>query len=352
MTKMPRSSERCTFGSAVADGLRDRDIGHIDAQTASRAVSGENKLKLSQLRAVLAVAEHGSLRAAGRHLDVAQPAITRSIREIEQELGVTLFERHAKGVRLTEIGVAFLRRASAVQSELRRAREEIEQLKGRGTGEVSVALSTASSLSLMPAAVAAFRKHYPDAILKISESFFQPIEAELLSGNTDFYVGPLDMQSASPQFTVEKLFDNRRLVLVRKGHPLSAARSLHDLMKADWVRPALSERGTDGDFDLMFREHGLAMPNVVLHARSALITLLAVANSDLLTILPQQWLTFQPTANLFQALDLREPLMAAPICIVRRQDMPLTPLAERFSDLMRRAAENYVRRRGSEGRLG
>lgn len=309
-------------------------------------------MKLSQLRDVLAVAEHGSLRAAGRHLDVAQPAITRSIREIEQELGAALFERHAKGVRLTEIGSAFLRRASAVQSELRRAREEIEQLKGRGTGGVSVALSTASSLSLMPAAVTAFRKRYPNAVLKIAESFFQPVEAELLSGNIDFYVGPLDMAAASPQFTVEKLFDNRRLVLVRRGHPLSSARSLHELTAADWVRPALSERGTDGDFDLMFREHGLEMPNVVLHARSALITLLAVANSDLLTILPQQWLDFQPTANLFQALDLREALLAAPVCIVRRQDMPLTPLAERFSDLMRRTAENYVRRRDGGARLG
>ena len=53
-------------------------------------------MKLSQLRDVLAVAEHGSLRAAGRHLDVAQPAITRSIQELEKELGVALFERFAE----------------------------------------------------------------------------------------------------------------------------------------------------------------------------------------------------------------------------------------------------------------
>jgi LysR family transcriptional regulator of abg operon len=91
-------------------------------------------MKLSQLRDVVAVSETGSLRAAGRHLGIAQPAITRSIREIEHELGVTLFERHAKGVRLTDIGRAFVRRAESVQSELRRAEEEIAQLKGRLTG--------------------------------------------------------------------------------------------------------------------------------------------------------------------------------------------------------------------------
>ena len=98
-------------------------------------------MKLSQLQHVLAVSEMGSLRGAGRHLGIAQPAITRSIRDIEQELGATLFERHAKGVRLTEIGKAFLARAHAVQAELVRAKDEVEQLKGRLSGKASMIAS-------------------------------------------------------------------------------------------------------------------------------------------------------------------------------------------------------------------
>ena len=100
-------------------------------------------MKLSHLRDILAVSERGSLRAAGRYLGVAQPAITRSIREIEHELGVPLFERHAKGVRLTAMGEVFVRRAATIDSELRRAREEINQLRGRATGQVAIAMSTA-----------------------------------------------------------------------------------------------------------------------------------------------------------------------------------------------------------------
>ena len=149
-------------------------------------------MQLGHLRDVVAVAQLGSLRAAGRHLGVAQPAITRSIRESEHELGVSLFERHAKGVRLTTMGTAFVRRAEAVAAELQRARDEIEQMKGRTTGEVSCALSTASTMALMPDAVATFRKRYPDAVLKISESMFQPIEASVIDGSIDFYVGPID----------------------------------------------------------------------------------------------------------------------------------------------------------------
>ena len=180
-------------------------------------------MKLSHLRDVMVVAEFGSLRAAGRHLGIAQPAITRAIREIEQELGVTLFERHAKGVKLTTMGQAFLRRAEAVQSELRRAREEIEQLKGRSTGQVSIAVSPAVSIAVMPPAMGYFRKRFPDALLRVSENLFQPVETDILDGKIDFYVGPLDPTITSTQLAVEKLFDNQRVAIARKGHALIGA---------------------------------------------------------------------------------------------------------------------------------
>lgn len=304
-------------------------------------------MKLSHLRDIVAVAEMGSLRAAGRHLGIAQPAITRSIREIEQELGVTLFERHAKGVRLTTMGTAFVKRAEAVKAEIQRAREEIEQLKGRTTGEVAFAASTASSMALMPRAVTLFRERYPDAVLKISESLFQPIEAEVIDGTIDFYVGPLDENYVSAHLNIERLFNNQRIVVARKGHRLAGARTLEELAGAQWVRPTLSPRNTDGDFDTMFERKGLPAPQIVIHARSALVTLLTVANSDLLTILPQQWLEFEPTANVIQRIDIAEPMIAAPVCIVRRCDMPLTPMAEHLSDVVRRVALTYAAKKAA-----
>ena len=205
-----------------------------------------------------------------------------------------------------------------------------------------MAMSTASSLSLMPSAVAMFRKRHPDAVLKIAESFFQPAEADLLSGAIDFYVGTLEVPVTPQQFLVEKLFDNRRIVLARKGHPLASARHLADLTNAGWVRPLLSEATTKGDFDVIFEKRGLPRPKVFIHARSVLMTLLSVASTDLLTILPRQWLDFPFIGDLYDAIDLDEPLTSAPICIVRRQDMPLTPLAQSFCDMIRRAGVHYA----------
>jgi DNA-binding transcriptional LysR family regulator len=300
-------------------------------------------MKLNHLRDVLAVAEYGSLRAAGRHLRIAQPAISRSIREMEHELGVALFERNVKGAKLTSTGMAFIKRARAIQSEVQRARDEIEQIKGHSTGEVSVGMSTASAMVIMPAVLQDFRKRFPDSVLKMSETLFQPIEPELLDGTVDFYVGPLDPDYSSPQLSVEWLFENRRMVMARKGHPLASATSLKQLVDAKWIRPTLSTRNTEADFDIDFEQLGLPKPNVVLHARSALITLIAVTSSDLLTVLPKQWLDIAETANLLCALDIVEPMYVPPMCIVRRHDMPLTPMAEHFCDLIRRAGTQYAK---------
>jgi LysR family transcriptional regulator, regulator of abg operon len=301
-------------------------------------------MKMNQLRDFLAVARWGSLRAASRHLGVAQPAITRSIRDLEQELSVALFDRHAKGISLTAPGRAFVLRVEVLESDLRRAREEVLQLAGHSTGEVSAAFSTATSIALLPHAVSGFQKRFPDGILKIQEGLFQAYEAEIANGSIDFWVGPLEESSASSHFSVEKLFENQRYVLLRKGHPLSSARSLAELAGARWIRPALSSRFTEGDFLAAFERLGLPAPKIVMHTPSAFITVLVVANSDLLTILPQQWTKLSFAADLFQTLDINEPsvMRASTICIVRRTGLSLTPMAEYLCDLVRRAAVSYV----------
>ena len=300
-----------------------------------------NAMKLSHIRDVLAVAEAGSLRAASRQLGITQPSITRSIRDTEHELGVTLFIRRANGVTLTEMGEIFTRRATAVQSELRRVREELEQAKGNHVGQVSVAMGIASSIALMPAILPGFQKTYPHALLKVTESLFQPIEHDILSGEIDFFVGPLDQMLSTTSLLVEKLFDNRRVVVARQDHPLAGATTLAELRGARWIRPSFSTRYGEADFETMFERAGLPQPEIVMHTRSALATLLAVSHSDLLTVLPTQWLDFSHTAERVQAIALTEALHSAPVCIVRRGDMPLTPLAEHLCDLTRKAGLNY-----------
>lgn len=294
-------------------------------------------MKLSQLRDVIAVAERGSLRAAARHLGLAQPAITRSIQEIERELGVALFERQAKGMVLTPMGELFVRRANAVQGELRRARDEIDQLRGQTTGRISVGLSTVSHIALLPRALDMFRARYPEVFLDFAEGLFPTMEAALKDGNLDFYVGPLPETQLPKDFAVEKLFDNERVILARQGHPLARAQSLRELVDAGWITTSITVQH-NAELAPLFERHGLPEPKIRMRAHSALTMIVAAANSDLLTMLPKQWCEFPWTTALLQVIEVKEALPAPAMHIVRRARLPLTPAAEYLCDLMRRAA--------------
>jgi DNA-binding transcriptional LysR family regulator len=298
-------------------------------------------MKIHHLRDVLAVAERGSLHAAARHLGIAQPALSRSIRELERELGAALFERRATGVVVTAIGERFIRRASAAQSELRRAREEVGQILGQALGSVSVCLSTVPHIALLPDALRPFRERYPGIHLDIFEGVFPTIERALRDGTLDCYIGPPPGMPATSGLLVEKLFDNTRVIIGRKGHPLAHARTLRDLVDAEWITTSITRKAEE-ELGPLFAQHGLPGPNLVMQSHSALTFIMAITSSDLLMMLPVQWITSPLTRDMLQTISVTEPLPAPPICVVRRAGLPLTPAAEYFCDMIRRAAERLA----------
>lgn len=230
-----------------------------------------------------------------------------------------------------------------VQAELRRAKDEVDQLRGQDVGQVSVVMSIAASISILPRAISVFRTAHPDALLKVSEGLFQPVEGDILDGRVDFYVGALSVAVSNPRLAVEHLFENQRVVVARSGHPLLKAASVADLAAARWLRPTLSDRSNEADFADWLRSLGLAAPKVVVHTRSALQTVLAISASDLLTVVPRQWLELAEFGDRLEALPLIAPIPAAPVCLVRQSAIPLTPMAERLADTVRRVAGHYAR---------
>lgn len=290
-------------------------------------------MKFNALRDFLAVVERGSLRAAARQVGSAQAALSHSIQELEKELGVVLFERSSKGVVLTPMGKVFLRRATLVFEELRRAREELDQLRGHAHGRLAFAMSSVPHFALYPGALRPFRQRYPDVRLDIMDALYPRVEASLLDGSLDFYVGPAPVDIASA-LSLEKLFDNTRVVVGRKGHPLSGARSLHELVDAEWITSSVTYKAEE-EIGPLFAQHGLPAPRLVMTSHSTLTFLTSMVYSDLLMIVPIQW-TQSPLLNMVQQISIDEVLAAPPICLVTRSGMPLTPAAEYFCDMLRR----------------
>ncbi len=292
-------------------------------------------MKLEQLQHLEAIVEHRSLRAAARRLGLPQPALTRSIRALEKDLGVALFLRETTGMALTPAGHRFHQRATSMLNEERRARDEIAQHSGNDGGTVVVALSIMPHVGMLPHVLAPFRQRYPSVKLQIVDGLFPDVESALRQGSIDFYLGAAPRVAPAHGLAVQTLFENTRAVVGRKGHPLASARSLAALANCDWAITAVDYNAED-DMERLFAAHRLPAPRVLVHARSAMSIMVTLASTDLLAMLPVQWSEFPLTRDTLQVIPIKEALPAPSIVMVRRPDLPLTPAAEHFCDLMLR----------------
>ncbi|NDY90346.1 LysR substrate-binding domain-containing protein [Ideonella livida] len=290
-------------------------------------------MKLDQLQAVTAIVEQGSLRAAARRLGLPQPALTRSVRALERELGVELFLRQTTGMVLTEAGERFHRRASVIVHEARRAQEELALDAQQAKGSVSVALSIAAHVGMLPQALGPFRQRYPQVQLQITEGLLPDVEAGLRDGRIDFYLGAAPAQPPAGGLLMRHLADNRRAVMCRRGHPLAGATGLAELAGAEWATTAV-DYNAEADLTRLFTQHGLPVPRVMLRARSAMTLIVALAHTDLLAMLPVQWGNYPVTRDALQVIPVAEALPAPPLVMIRRPDLPLTPAAECLADVL------------------
>ncbi len=295
-------------------------------------------MKLSQIRSFLAVAERGSVQGAARQLGITQPAVTRSIHDLERALGAPLFQRSGTGMTLTSIGKAVLRRAGGVQAELDRIQDEVAQLAGRQSGTVAVGLSFVAHAGLLPKVIGPFRRQAPEVQLEIREALFSQVEADIHAGSIDFYVGPmLPEQSFHGVLSIEPLFKNWRQIYCRRGHPLANAGSLSDLEGADWITTSSASNSTN-ELALLFKHYGLPPPHVAVKAQSMLSMTFIVGSSDLLAAIPRQFQQLLSIRSTLARIPVSEQLYSTTICIVKRASVPLTPAAEKLSDMFRRAA--------------
>ena len=299
--------------------------------------------KFHHLRDFVAIARAESVRSAARSLGLTQPALTRSLRELELEIGGVLCERHARGVVLTPLGERFLVRAQASIEELRRGMEEAQQMTGHMQGHVAVALSSVPVVTTLPTAFAAFRKACPEVRLRIVEGLFPAIEPSLRDGRLDFYLGPRPERTLGSSYRIDLMFRNERVVLARKDHPLRNARSIKSLLDADWLVTGLRGR-LEEEFEEQFIALGLKTPPIFTVVESMLALLSLVSTTDALAFLPRQWADTPLFRDLVQPIPIRETLTAPDIVQVTRARMPLTPAAEKFAVLLQRAAGKPYKR--------
>ncbi|MGV2866588.1 LysR substrate-binding domain-containing protein [Achromobacter sp. ESBL13] len=289
-------------------------------------------MNLRQLRAFVLIAEHGSIRAAARALFVTQPAATRSLRELEQSVGAELVRRSARGVELTPYGDALYKRAVVILQEARRAQEEIGQMRDGEGGSLNLAISSAA-LTVLPAALAAFRARMPRVSVAFNEVAPPFSHEQLESGRYDFLVQTEYDGDIDDGFARTTLFTLPLAVGARAGHPLRHARTLADLHEALWLLPG-NIQAPANLLRLAFAAQQLPAPRDVIPCQSIAVALAIIADSDALGIFVRNLFDHRLLPRDVRMLPLAHELPAARVSILTRADSPPTPAARCFIDCL------------------
>lgn len=192
-------------------------------------------MKDHQLRALIQVAESGSIRAASRTMNISQSALTKALRELEEDVGAELLTRSYKGIAFTPAGNALLVRARLAHATLDKAREEIRQLRGGAGARIAIALTPLVAATILPPILDEFRRSQPDAALSLEEGLLNHVLPGLLEGRLDFAVVLANPKDLPYELVFEPLAQVRAVPTGRIGHPLAGAQSWDALKDASWV---------------------------------------------------------------------------------------------------------------------
>ena len=190
-------------------------------------------MDISALQAFLAVAEAGSFSRAAERIHLTQPAISKRIATLEKQLGIRLFDRIGRGIRLTEVGEALLTRARAVLKELEDVKRGITNLSGAIAGELLVATSHHIGLHRLPGPLKHFHQTYPQVRLNLQFMDSEQACQAVAKGDIELAVVTLP-PAVTPPLRVEKIWDDLLQIVIGHEHTLAQMPQVTAAMLLDY----------------------------------------------------------------------------------------------------------------------
>jgi DNA-binding transcriptional LysR family regulator len=206
------------------------------------------ELNLTGLRVLREVAARGSFTAAAESLGYTQSAVSRQVAALEAAAGTPLFDRTARGVRITDAGETLLHRAATVLDEVDAAQRELEGMSELATGHLRVGAIPTAVASLIPRALGAFRERHPGVDVSLREGSTASQVKRLVSGSAEVAVVGVLPERKPPRdsrLVIEHLLDDPLLLAVGRGHRLERRRSvdLDELEAERWI--SATPKGND-----------------------------------------------------------------------------------------------------------
>ena len=287
------------------------------------------RLKTRQLLLLVALAEEGNIHRAAQVLNMSQPAASKLLKELEDVLEVSLFDRLPRGMRPTWYGETMIRHARVALASLNQAHDELQAAKSGQFGQVSIGAITSPALMLFPEAVRMVKADHPNLRVSLQIETSDVLIEKLNQNKLDILVARLFAQHDKSELRYEVLTDEPISLVVRPGHPLLKAKNLglSELTESGWIVPpagsVLRHR-----FELMFQEIGLRAPVNLIETGALLFTTKMLQMSDMLSVLATDVARYYAEHGLMSIVPMDLPCQMEAFGIITKRDRLLSPAAQ------------------------
>jgi DNA-binding transcriptional LysR family regulator len=305
-----------------------------------------SRIKLQDLHVLLTVVQAGSMGKAALILNTTQPNVSRSIGDLEHELGVRLLDRHQRGVEPTECGRALLDCGLAVFDGLRQGVKKIEFLADPTAGEVRIGSTVFLAASFVSALVDRLSRRYPRIVFHLVTGYIDTLHRELSERNVDLLIVRSPGPITDERLDFEFLFDDTYVVAAGATNQWARRRRIEiaELVNELWVLPP-RESVIGSIVTEAFRATGLGYPRVAVVTDSPHMRISLLATGRFVTIFPASALRFLAKGSELKVLPVKLPMARRPNGIITVKDRALSPVAQLFINCAREIAKPLARRK-------
>ena len=301
-------------------------------------------LKLRHLQLLVAMDDLRSVNRVAAHLNVTQPAVSKTLAQIEEGIAVPLFERTPKGMEPTEHGACLIRHAREILERLAAARDELRDISEGRITRVAMGVLPMTAAVLVPRFIARLESEATDVAANVREGTMNTLLPALRAGDIDLVVGLLPERPLPVEFQSELLYEDPLVIVVRRDHPLTRQQ------KVDWISlsgypmvlpsPAASTRSA---IDLFLQDQGVSIPRRHLESMSTLTNVGVLQFTDSVGFLARGLARHFAAQGALQILPLELPKLTMNIGLVWMTDRRMSAAQELVRRLLRETAEMLPR---------
>jgi DNA-binding transcriptional LysR family regulator len=298
-----------------------------------------SNLKLKHLQLLVALDEFRHLGRASEFLSLTQPAVSKTLAEIERMFGLELFLRSTRGTEPTPYGQTVVRFARSVLADYGRAQDEIAAVASGGAGRTSVGAMVVATPGLLTRAVELLKAQSSQTTVSIEEGDLTRLLPRLRIGELDLFVGRLEPGYAAPDLEMEALYNEPMSIIARPDHPLlrKPKPTWDDLAVLPWVVPP-PWASSRIKLNQMFYKHRLNPPTDIIESASFLVTVAFMRRRPAIAFVARSVAQHLERERLARTLALRVPIELPAVGIITMRARMRTPATAQLIECLRRAA--------------